>query len=137
MSHVPVCAKCSQEMYPKKNQVGVLDYAVFGPYQVWDADLWGCRGCGIEIVVGFAQGPIGRHDGEEGSLAHLCAEYREHSRLIELKPKAPETPVTVLEDMFAHLLLLEVGAYEGSTGMSYVRAGAARRAVARVIRDKR
>lgn len=86
MNHVPVCAKCNKDMYPKKNGVGVLDYADFGPYQVWDADLWACRGCGIEVVLGFAQGPIARHDGEEGRLARCCASYKEHSRLIEVKP---------------------------------------------------
>lgn len=85
MNHKPVCAKCSREMYPKKNGVGVLDYAAIGPYQVWDADLWACRGCDTEVVIGFGNAPVARHDGA-GSLTRQCAEYKEHSQLIEVKP---------------------------------------------------
>lgn len=89
MNHKPVCAKCSKDMFPKKNGVGVLDFADYGPYQVWDADLWGCRECGAEIVIGFGQSPIARHDdgvAGVGSLAWESNWYMEHSRLIEVKP---------------------------------------------------
>jgi hypothetical protein len=75
-------------MYPKMNGVGVLDYASYGPYQIWDADLWACRECGAEVVVGFGHGPVARHDGateEEGSLASHAKGYKEHTRLIEVK----------------------------------------------------
>lgn len=86
MSHNPVCVKCSKDMYPKKNGVGVLDYAAYGPYQVWDADLWACPQCEIEIVVGFGQNPIARHDETDISLTRFCEDYKQHSCLIEVKP---------------------------------------------------
>jgi len=89
VNHKPVCAKCSKDMYPKKNGVGVLDHAVFGPYQVWDADLWGCHECGAEVVLGFGNSPTARLDGASGShgeLSRQCEEYKQHSCLIEVKP---------------------------------------------------
>lgn len=59
--HRPVCAKCKCEMRPERNGTGVLDMAEFGPYAVWDTDLWKCPECGIEVIGGFASGPISQH----------------------------------------------------------------------------
>jgi len=30
------------------------------PYQIWHSDLWECKGCGSEIVVGHCGSPISR-----------------------------------------------------------------------------
>lgn len=60
--HRPVCPKCNRELHPEKNGVGVLDLNAKGkPYKIYDADLWKCPGCGIEVVGGFGIGPISAH----------------------------------------------------------------------------
>ena len=61
MNHNPVCAKCQVEMRPETNGIGVLDMADFGPYQLWQADLWKCPVCGNEIIVGFAKEATTEH----------------------------------------------------------------------------
>jgi len=63
--HRPVCAKCRCELRPEKNGVGVLDMASFGPCELFDADLWKCPECGIEVVGGFGNGPISSHFDED------------------------------------------------------------------------
>jgi hypothetical protein len=79
--HRPVCKKCQCEMHPETNGVGLLDFASFGPYKLWDADLWKCPGCGIEIVGGFGHGPIAEH--YEASFGTHMAHYEKHGLLIE------------------------------------------------------
>ncbi len=59
--HRPVCPKCNRELHPETNGVGVLDMANSKPYEVYDADLWKCPGCGIEVVGGFGNSPISAH----------------------------------------------------------------------------
>ena len=60
--HRPVCTKCNRELHPEKNGVGVLDLNEDGkPYEVYDADLWKCPGCGMEVVGGFGEGCISAH----------------------------------------------------------------------------
>jgi ribosomal protein L37AE/L43A len=34
------------------------------PYELYDADLWKCPQCGIEVVGGFGHGPISAHYNE-------------------------------------------------------------------------
>jgi hypothetical protein len=47
---------------PEKNGVGVLDLDDTGrDYELFDADLWRCPKCGIEVVGGFGTGPIAGH----------------------------------------------------------------------------
>jgi hypothetical protein len=31
------------------------------PYKLWQGDLWKCRGCGAEIIVGVPHTPISEH----------------------------------------------------------------------------
>lgn len=79
--HRPVCRQCQCEMRPEKNGVGVLDLTESGgEYEVWDADLWKCPQCGIEVVGGFGHGPIARQF-QEGFTAVLD-EYAKHSLLV-------------------------------------------------------
>lgn len=58
-----VCWACGIELRPKKNGVAMIEMASFGPAAIWDADLWHCPDCGVEIVVGFAQEPWCRSTG--------------------------------------------------------------------------
>ena len=65
--HRPVCVKCNCELRPEKNGVGVLDmYRPLDsdkeePYELYDADLWKCPQCGLEVVGGFGNGAISAH----------------------------------------------------------------------------
>lgn len=81
MNHRPVCVKCQREMIPAKNGIGVLDMTDFGPYKVWDADLWRCPDCGHEIITGFGCNAIA-YIGDENFDIALDA-YRRGSGLVE------------------------------------------------------
>lgn len=56
----PVCVSCEREM--RAECIGVLVIETAGedrhPYKVWQADMYKCPGCGVEVVVGFARGPV-------------------------------------------------------------------------------
>lgn len=56
-----VCVKCQRQLRPETNGATVIDYASFGPYKVWDADIWKCPECGQKIVAGFAEHPFMEH----------------------------------------------------------------------------
>ena len=79
MYHRPVCVGCEVEMKPEKNGVGVLDMAEFGPYKIWDADLYKCPECGCEVIVGFAHFAIAEH--HEGNFESAVQAYRDKERL--------------------------------------------------------
>lgn len=79
--HRPVCLKCHCELHPEKNDVGVLDMAKFGPYQLYSADLWKCPKCGMQVVGGFGFGPIANHF--EADFTAMIDGYKKHSLLIE------------------------------------------------------
>jgi len=67
----PVCVKCASFMYPKRNGYPFLemmpgaaydaaaqhvivpkDRPGWRPYKLWIGDLWACRHCDNEIVIG-------------------------------------------------------------------------------------
>ena len=53
---------CGRFMRPKKNTVTVEELMEDGnPYRLWDADLYECPECGVEIIAGFAQEPFAEH----------------------------------------------------------------------------
>jgi len=92
MNHRPVCVKCQVELTPEKNGVGLLDMASFGPYKIWEADLWKCPVCNYEIVVGFGRDAIAEHYDETSFQGHI-EWYQDHSLLI----KSWENPKTKAE----------------------------------------
>lgn len=67
----PICVKCQRFFRPLKNDIRVLEGKPivdgaqpgtfepnsWAPYKVWHADLWHCKGCGTQIIVGFGQRP--------------------------------------------------------------------------------
>lgn len=56
-----VCG-CGRIMRVKKNSVTVEELLEDGqPYKLWDADLFECVECGVEIITGFGKGPIAEH----------------------------------------------------------------------------
>ena len=64
-----VCLRCHRFLKVKKNGVVIEEGrpltgqrdGPWGPYKLWQADLWVCPGCGVEIVMGFGRGPLSEH----------------------------------------------------------------------------
>ncbi len=53
---------CGRFLRVKQNSVTVEELTEDGqPYKLWDADLWACADCGIEVVTGFAREPLAEH----------------------------------------------------------------------------
>lgn len=49
-------------MRVKKNSVTVEEVMEDGsPYKLWDADLWECPECGVEVISGFGRAPLAEH----------------------------------------------------------------------------
>lgn len=80
--HRPVCGKCHCELRPETNGIGLLDMASFGPYEIFDADLWKCPKCGMTVIGGFGFGPLSAYyEGE--SFKRIIAGYETRGLLIE------------------------------------------------------
>ena len=85
--HRPVCNKCHCELRPETNGVGVLD--MFRPsdsdkgepYELFDADLWKCPKCGVEIIGGFGYNSISAH--YEDDFQRMIKGYKDKGLLIE------------------------------------------------------
>lgn len=57
-----VLCGCGRFMQVKRNGVTVEELLEDGsPYKLWDADLWACVECGVEIVAGFGRAPLAEH----------------------------------------------------------------------------
>ena len=56
-----VCMKDGFELRPEKNGIFVIEMAKFGPYQIYQADLWKCENCEHEIIAGIAALPFSEH----------------------------------------------------------------------------
>ncbi len=78
--HRPVCPKCHRELHPETNGVGVLDVTDNGEYELWDADLWKCPVCGMEVVGGFAHKGISAH--YEDDFQRMIKHYEDKGLLI-------------------------------------------------------
>jgi hypothetical protein len=71
----PICVTCGtffkparcgirvQEMRPRSEGAvaGKLFATDWVPYKLWQADLYECRSCGMQIVVGSGMNPISEH----------------------------------------------------------------------------
>ena len=57
-----VLCGCGRFMVVKKNSVTVEELLEDqAPYKLWDADLWACPECGVEVITGFAAQPFAEH----------------------------------------------------------------------------
>ena len=58
-----VCIKCELQLKPETNGVVVSELFMNDTqvYKVWEADLWKCPGCGMEVIAGWAENPIAEH----------------------------------------------------------------------------
>ncbi len=69
----PICPKCQRFYRPKKNGTpfvemkprsglshppGIEAPEMWETYKLWMGDLWECRGCGHELIVGTGNRPI-------------------------------------------------------------------------------
>lgn len=68
----PICTKCQRFYRPKKNGYpfiegmpigtgiapGTADPEHWEDYKLWMGDLWICKGCGHELIVGCGHQPI-------------------------------------------------------------------------------
>ena len=75
----PICVPCQRFFHPLKNGIffvegmptrdgalpGTADPKAWETYKLWSGDLWECRGCGAQIVVGAGQEPIAEHHQEK------------------------------------------------------------------------
>ena len=53
---------CGRFMRCKKNGVTVEELTEAGEgYKLWDADMFECQECGVEIITGFARYPLAEH----------------------------------------------------------------------------
>jgi hypothetical protein len=53
---------CGRFLQVKQNSVTVEELLEDGSsYKLWDADLWQCPECGVEIIAGFGKAPISEH----------------------------------------------------------------------------
>jgi hypothetical protein len=89
----PICVSCGTFFKPLKTGISVMEMmqkregAVAGkvgiedwkPYKIWQADLYMCRSCGMEIVIGAGMRPI---------VEHYMPEFEQ-----ELKHHPPEVTV--------------------------------------------
>lgn len=78
-----ICVKCEREMRPKKNGIIVEEHSDHDkPYKIWEADLWACLHCGIEIIAGFGQNPAAEHymEGYNKLLPHVKYHIRERDK---------------------------------------------------------
>lgn len=71
----PICCLCERFYRPKKNgtafvemmprdhraEPGTSDRKSWTPYKLWRGDLWECKGCGHQIIVGAGVSPISEH----------------------------------------------------------------------------
>jgi len=59
----PICLNCSLFYRPHRNGTYFTESMEDGrggwkPYKVWVGDLWKCKGCGSEIIVGVGMRPL-------------------------------------------------------------------------------
>jgi len=57
----PICVNCNREYTPHKNGTLVIEYAEFGAYKIWSADMWMCPECDHKVIVGFGALAISEH----------------------------------------------------------------------------
>jgi hypothetical protein len=72
----PVCVPCQRFFRPKRNGFPFIEGAPkdglatphgkaqpdgWGPYKLWNGDLWECPDCHAEIIVGVGWRPMAEH----------------------------------------------------------------------------
>lgn len=60
----PICVACRLFYRPLKNGVDFEHAPPGGPARLWNGDLWECKGCGAQLIVGIAREPIATQDSD-------------------------------------------------------------------------
>lgn len=82
---------CGRFMRVKRNSVTVEELLEDGgPYKLWDADLYECLECGVEVITGFGVRPFAEHwqpgyASQRAALARLAPVYPGRCREEEAK----------------------------------------------------
>ena len=87
----PICVKCGLFFRPKKNgqmweegkpsndETPVRhtepDGTEWTSYKIWQGDLWECRDCGVQVIVGTGAKPWFEHYQEEYAAAREACEH--------------------------------------------------------------
>ena len=102
-THGGVVCQCGRIMRVLKNSVTVEELMDDGAsYRLWDADLFRCPDCGVEIITGFGKGPMAEHyeptyEAQRARLAPLyparCrTEQEQDSRRLAQEVRALRSP---------------------------------------------
>jgi len=77
-----VCVKCEQELECEKNGVVVVEMMHQNTeiYKLWEADLWKCGKCKVEVVLGFGNQPYMEH--YEGDIQATLQKLVDDGRVI-------------------------------------------------------
>jgi hypothetical protein len=80
----PICMKCRKFYRPKRNGTYFTEMMPglsggWRPYKIWMGDLWICKGCGHEIIVGVGRDPLCEH------YEDMFKELREGTRADEIE----------------------------------------------------
>jgi hypothetical protein len=76
-------------MKVKRNGIELLEMAGAQnpqPYKLWQADLFMCPGCGIEIVSGYGQKPVAEHFQDGFATRIKSHRVKNYERLQPLVP---------------------------------------------------
>ncbi len=80
-----ICGECGLFLNPLQANVALLEKIgnenknIGGAYRLWEADLWGCPGCGHQVVVVSADRPMVERD--EPQFHKDIVAYQEQGRL--------------------------------------------------------
>lgn len=56
------CAQCFTILRPRENDVCVhITMEDNRPYQLWQADLWECPDCGMQVILGYGEHAWAEH----------------------------------------------------------------------------
>ncbi len=76
----PVCVKCQCEMRCVKTGADIVVMSGCEPYQIWQADIFGCPSCGVEVIAGWASKPWkAQHDPDFDELVSRLQDARQSS----------------------------------------------------------
>jgi len=78
-----MCVKCGKQLKCKKNEVIVEESVDSNSSCIWEADLWECRKCGVEIITGFGLKPIAEHWQE--NYQEILAKVKKRARVYRLE----------------------------------------------------
>lgn len=68
-----ICTLCNRSLTCER-AVDVVEYADFGPYKLWRADVYKCPGCDVTVVTAFGERAYAEH--HEAKFDEILARIR-------------------------------------------------------------